>query len=145
MEYINLPDGTLAPVSPYCHAVRAGDLLFVTGQLAQEPTTNEIQRGAIEDQTRRVMDNLKLVLEAGGSSFDQVVMARVFVTDMRFLPILNPIYASYFSSGHIPGRTAIGVTGLAGLGDLEIDLIAYCGGSGDSGDNGGSKNSGDKA
>ena len=127
MDYINLPNGTLAPVSPYCHAVRAGDLLFVTGQLAQDPTTGEIGRGSIEDQTRRVMDNLKLVLEEAGSSFDQVVMARVFVTDMRFLPILNPIYASYFSTGHIPARTAIGVTGLAGLGELEIDLIAYCG------------------
>jgi 2-iminobutanoate/2-iminopropanoate deaminase len=127
LEYITLPNNVLAPVSPYCHAVRAGDLLFVTGQLAQDPNTGEVSRGAIEDQTRRVMDNLKLVLEEAGSNFDRVVMARVFVTDMRFLPILNPIYASYFSSGHIPGRTAVGVTGLAGLGEIEIDLIAACG------------------
>ncbi len=126
MDYINLPNKQLAP-SPYCHAVRAGDLLFVTGQLAQNPETNEVERGTVEAQTRRVMENLKLVLQEAGSSFDQVVMARVFVTDMRFLPILNPIYASYFSSGRIPGRTAIGVTGLAGMGDIEIDLVAYCG------------------
>jgi 2-iminobutanoate/2-iminopropanoate deaminase len=127
VNYINLPNNQLAPVSPYCHAVRAGDLLFVTGQLAQNPETGEIERGTVEAQTRRVMENLKLVLQEADSSFDQVVMARVFVTDIRFLPILNPIYASYFSSGRIPGRTAIGVTGLAGMGDIEIDLIAYCG------------------
>ena len=127
MQYINLLNNQLAPVSPYCHAVRAGDFLFVTGQLAQDPETGEVMRGSIEDQTRRVMENLKLVLTEAGSSFDQVVMARVFITDIRFLPVINPIYASYFSSGHIPGRTAIGVTGLAGLGEIEIDLIAYCG------------------
>lgn len=128
MEYISLPNNLLGPVSPYCHAVRVGDLLFVTGQLGQEPETNQIMRGKIEDQTRRVMENLKLVLEEAHSSFDRVVMARLFVTDMRFLPIINPVYASYFNSGHIPARTAIGVTGLAGLGDIEIDLIAYCAG-----------------
>lgn len=127
MEYITVPNHGLAPVSPYCHAVRAGDFLFVTGQLAQDPETGQVVRGAIEDQTRQVMDNLKLVLEEAGSSFDQIVMARVFITDLRFLPTVNQIYASYFKAAHIPARTAIGVTGLAGLGDVEIDLIAYCG------------------
>lgn len=126
MDYITLPN-QLTPVSPYCHAVRAGDFLFVTGQLAQDPETGEVVRGPIADQTRRVMDNLKLVLEQSGSSFDRIVMARVFITDLRFLPTVNEIYASYFSAGRVPARTAIGVTGLAGLGDVEIDLIAYCG------------------
>jgi 2-iminobutanoate/2-iminopropanoate deaminase len=127
LEYINLPNNVLAPVSPYCHAVRAGDFLFVTGQLPQNPDTGEVVRGSIEDQTRQVMENLKLVLAEAGSSFDQIVMARVFITDLRFLPIINPIYAAYFTNQRIPARTAIGVTGLAGLGDIEIDLIAYCG------------------
>jgi enamine deaminase RidA (YjgF/YER057c/UK114 family) len=90
VNYINLPNNQLAPVSPYCHAVRAGDLLFVTGQLAQNPETGEIERGTVEAQTRRVMENLKLVLQEADSSFDQVVMARVFVTDIRFLPISTP-------------------------------------------------------
>lgn len=127
MENIYLPNNVLAPVSPYCHAVRAGDFLFVTGQLAQDPETGQVVKGSIEDQTRRVMENLKLVLEEAGSSFDRVVMARVFITDLRFLPTVNQIYVSYFSAAHIPARTAIGVTGLAGLGEVEIDLIAYCG------------------
>lgn len=127
MEAINLPNQLLAPVSPYSHAVRAGDFLFVTGQLAQDPETGQVVKGSIEAQTTRVMENLKLVLEEAGSSFDRVVMARVFITDLRFLPTVNQIYASYFTTGHIPARTAIGVTGLAGLGEVEIDLIAYCG------------------
>lgn len=127
VDYINLSNNLLTPVSPYCHAVRAGDFLFVSGQLAQDPVTGEVNRGSIEAQIHRTLDNLKLILTEAGSSFDQIVMARVFITDLRFLPTLNQIYASYFSPGHIPARTAIGVTGLAGLADIEIDVVAYCG------------------
>lgn len=127
LEYITLPTEILPPVAPYSHAVRAGDLLFVTGQLAEDPATGQVVRGSIEDQTRRVMENLKLVLEHSGTSFDRVTMSRIFVTDFRFFSIVNEIYASYFSSDRLPCRTTIGVTALAGLGDVEIDLIVYCG------------------
>jgi 2-iminobutanoate/2-iminopropanoate deaminase len=123
-ERITLPDMPL--VSPYCHAVRAGEFLFVTGQLAQDPQTGTIVRGPIEEQTQQVMENLKRVLEFAGSSFERVTMVRIFLTDIRFIQTVNQIYASYFN-GELPGRTTIGVTGLAGLGDIEIDLIAYCG------------------
>jgi 2-iminobutanoate/2-iminopropanoate deaminase len=126
LERINLPNA-LTPVSPYCHAVRAGDFLFLSGQVPQDPETNQVKRGSIEDQTRQVMENLKLILEHAGSSFEQVVMSRVFITDLRFLPAVNQIYAAYFGDGQVPTRTAIGVTGLAGLADIEIDVIAYCG------------------
>jgi 2-iminobutanoate/2-iminopropanoate deaminase len=125
-QRITLPDNVLAPVSPYCHAVRAGDLLFVTGQLSQSPETGEVVRGSIEEQTHQVMANLKRVLDEAGTSFDRVAMARVFITDFRWLATVNEIYATYFESG-FPGRTAIGVTALAGFGDVEIDLIVYCG------------------
>lgn len=127
MQYITLPNGVLPPVAPYCHAVRAGDFLFVTGQLSEDPQTGEVVVGSIEEQTHRVMENLKLVLEHAGASFDQVAMARVFVTDFRWYEQVNEIYRSYFSPGHLPGRTTVGVTGLAGYGDVEIDLIVYCG------------------
>lgn len=126
-ERITLPNNVLAPVSPYCHAVRAGDFLFVTGQLAQDPTTGKVVRGSIEEQTHQVMNNLKRVLEYAGSGLDRVTMARIFLTDIRFIDTVNEIYASYFEPGQLPGRTTIGVTGLAGLGDVEIDLIVYCG------------------
>ncbi|NJM85734.1 MAG: RidA family protein [Leptolyngbyaceae cyanobacterium SL_1_1] len=117
----------LPPVAPYSHAVKAGDFLFVTGQLAEDPATGEIIKGSIEAQTHLVMENLKLVLAEAGISFGQVVMARIFLTDFRYYEAVNQIYTSYFTTGRFPGRTTIGVMGLAGIGDIEIDLIAYCG------------------
>ena len=125
LEFITLPD-QLPPVAPYSHAVRAGDFLFVTGQLSEDPETGQVIKGSIEAQTTQVMENLKQVLEHAGTSFEQVVMARVFVTDFRYYDVVNRIYSSYFQPGRYPGRTAVGVTGLAGFGDVEIDLIVYC-------------------
>lgn len=127
LQYITLPEGQLPPVAPYSHAVRAGEFLFVTGQLPEDPHTGQIQRGSIEEQTRRVMDNLKLVLDHAQTGFDRVVMARIFLTDFRSYDQVNPIYASYFPTDRLPCRTTVGVIALAGLGDIEIDLIVYCG------------------
>lgn len=126
-EHLTLPNNVLPPVAPYSHAVRAGDFLFVTGQLAESPETGEIVRGAIDDQTRQVMDNLKRVLDHAGTTFEQVAMARIFITDFRFYDAVNAIYSSYFTSDKLPGRTTVGITALAGYGDVEIDLIVYCG------------------
>jgi len=126
-EHINLPDGQLPPVAPYSHAVRAGDFLFVTGQLAEDPDSGEVVKGSIEEQTQQVMDNLQKVLSYAGTSFEKVVMSRIFVTDFRYYETVNEIYASRFTAGRYPGRTTVGVTALAGFGDVEIDLIVYCG------------------
>ncbi|MDB9525930.1 RidA family protein [Oscillatoria sp. CS-180] len=127
LEHITLPNNVLPPVAPYSHAVRAGDFLFVTGQLAEEPNSGDIQKGAIAAQTTQVMENLKRVLTHVGTSFEKVVMARIFVTDFRYYETVNQIYASYFNAERYPGRTTVGVTALAGFGDVEIDLIVYCG------------------
>ena len=127
LERINLPDGTLPPLGKYSHAIRAGDFLFVTGHLAEDPNTGEMLVGPIDQQVRQVMDNLQLILESAGTSFDKVVMSRVFITDMRYFETVNEIYGSYFTGDRLPCRTTIGVVGLAGLGDVEIDLIVYCG------------------
>ncbi|WP_413162558.1 RidA family protein [Capilliphycus salinus ALCB114379] len=127
LEYITLPDNILPPVAPYSHAVRAGDFLFVTGQLPENPNTGEITKGTIEQQTQQVMENLRLVLEHAGTDFNRVVMSRIFLTDFRDYQTVNQIYASYFNSKRLPGRTTVGVLGLAGCGDVEIDLIVYCG------------------
>ncbi|KPQ37554.1 MAG: reactive intermediate imine deaminase [Phormidesmis priestleyi Ana] len=127
LEFINLPNDNLPPVAPYSHAVRAGDFLFVTGQLAEDPDTGEVLNTSIDDQTERVMANLRLVLDHAGTGFDRVVMARIFVTDFRYYETVNRIYASHFTAGRYPGRTTVGVTALAGFGDVEIDLIVYCG------------------
>jgi 2-iminobutanoate/2-iminopropanoate deaminase len=127
LEYITLPDNILPPVAPYSHAVRAGDFLFVTGQLAEDPNTGEIIKGSIEEQTRQVMENLRLVLEQAGTNFDRVVMSRIFLSDFRYYQSVNSIYSSYFDSKRLPSRTTVGVLGLANFGDIEIDLIVYCG------------------
>ena len=126
-EYITLPNNLLPPPAPYSHAVRAGDFLFVTGQLAEDPVSGEIIRGTAAEQTRRVMENLKIVLDYAHTGFERVVMARLFITDMRDYPAVNDVYASYFNGSRRPGRTTVGVLGLAGQGDVEIDLIVYCG------------------
>ena len=125
-EHITLPDNLLPPPAPYSHAVRAGDFLFVTGQLAQDPVSGEISRGTAAEQTRRVMENLKIVLDHADTSFERVVMARLFLTDMRDYQAVNDVYASYFGDRR-PSRTTVGVLGLAGQGAVEIDLIVYCG------------------
>lgn len=127
LEFITLPDGKLPPVAPYSHAVRAGDFLFVTGQLSEDPDTGEVIKGSIEVQTERVMANLQRVLDHAGTSFEKVVMSRIFVTDFRYYETVNRIYASHFTAGRYPGRTTVGVTALAGFGEVEIDLIVYCG------------------
>ena len=127
LEFITLPDEHLPPVAPYSHAVRAGDFLFVTGQLAEDPDTGDVVKGSIEEQTARVMANLRLVLDHAGTSFENVVMSRIFVTDFRYYETVNTIYSSHFTAGRYPGRTTVGVTALAGFGDVEIDLIVYCG------------------
>lgn len=127
LEFITLPDNRLPPVAPYSHAVRAGDFLFVTGQLPEDPESGKLILGSIEAQTTRVMDNLALVLEAAGSDFSRVVMARIFVTDFRHYDKVNAIYQGYFQPSRLPCRTTVGIIALADGGAVEIDLIAYCG------------------
>ncbi len=101
--------------------------LFVTGQLAEDPVTGQINRGPIPDQTKQVMENLKLVLDHANASFDNTVMARLVLTDFRDFQAVNEVFSSYFKDGRRPGRTTIGVIALAGQGDVEVDMIVYCG------------------
>ncbi|MEL6228869.1 MAG: RidA family protein [Cyanobacteria bacterium J06627_3] len=126
LEFITLPDA-LPPVAPYSHAVRAGDFLFVTGQLAEDPSSGEVLKLDIDAQTRQVMENLQRVLTHAGTRFENVVMVRIFVTDFRYYETVNQVYASFFDQARLPGRTTVGITALAGYGDVEIDLIVYCG------------------
>lgn len=126
LEFMTLPNELLPP-APNAHAVRAGDFLFVTGQLAVNPVGGEVNRGSIVEQTRQVMENLKLVLNHAGTSFDRVVMARLFLTDFRDYQLVNQVFSGYFSPSCRPSRTTVGVLGLVGQGDIEIDLIVYCG------------------
>ena len=122
--------GAPAPVAPFSHAVAAGDWLFVTGQMPTDPNNDDAPLPpGIEAQTRRVIENLKLVLAGGGSGLDRIVFARVYLTHFeRDYAAMNAVYQSYFEPGRLPARTCIGVTGLARGALVEIDLLACRGG-----------------
>ena len=112
-------------VGPFSHAVKAGDFLFVTGQmptLTNDPT--KLIEGGISNQTHQVMKNLKIVLTSANSSFENVVFVRVYLVNFQDFDVMNAIYESYFVPGKLPARTCIGVTGLAVGSSVEMDLIA---------------------
>lgn len=112
-------------VGPFSHAVKAGDFLFVTGQM---PTLHEnpdvLVSTDIKEQTHQVMKNLKTVLKASGSSFSKVTFVRVYLVNFQDFDQMNEVYKSYFDIDKLPARTCIGVTGLAKGASVEIDLIA---------------------
>ena len=111
------------PTAPYSHAVRAGEFLFVTGQLPTESTGDRLVAGGIVEQTHQVMRNLQTVLRGAGTSLARAAFARVYLVNFADYPQMNAVYANYFSPGALPARTCVGVTALA-LGALvEIDLI----------------------
>jgi 2-iminobutanoate/2-iminopropanoate deaminase len=110
--------------APYCHAARAGNFLFVTGQVAADPATGEYVLGDIETETRRVMDNLVIVLESAGFALSDVVSARAFLTEFGEYETFNRIYTEYLGE-FLPTRTTIGVVALAAGARVEVDLVAY--------------------
>ncbi|MGE5338257.1 MAG: RidA family protein [Gemmatimonadota bacterium] len=119
-------EGAPLPVAPFSHATEADGWVFVTGQMPTRPGAPEapLPEG-IEAQTRRVMDNLAIVLAGVGLGLEHVVSARAYLThfDEDYAPF-NAIYASYFTAGRLPARTCIGVTALARGARVEVDLLA---------------------
>lgn len=112
-------------VGPFSHAVKAGDFLFLTGQMpTQKNDKTKLVFGGIEIQTKQVMENLKNVLNEANSNFDKVIFARVYLVNFQDFDKMNAVYESYFSKNKLPARTCIGVTGLAVGASVEIDLIA---------------------
>ncbi len=119
-------DAAPTPVAPFSHAVEADGWLFVTGQMPTfaEDDAAPLPQGIVA-QTRRVMDNLILVLEGAGYSLADVVQVRAYLTDFqRDYASMNETYRSYFPVDRLPARTCIGVTGLARDALVEIDLVA---------------------
>ena len=113
------------PVGPFSHATEADGWVFLTGQMPTDPKDADapLPEG-VEAQTRRVMDNLILVLEGMSLGLEDVVSVRIFLTEFRrdFYP-MNDVYKTYFPEGRLPSRTCIGVTALAVDALVEIDLI----------------------
>lgn len=125
-QFHMIPDAP-RPVAPFSHAVEADGWVFVTGQMPTWPDDDAraLPEG-VEAQTRRVMDNLVLVLAGIGLDLSHVVQARVFLTEFkRDYAAMNAVYASCFPEDRRPARTCVGVTGLARDALVEIDFIAH--------------------
>lgn len=114
------------PVAPFSHAVEADGWVFVTGQMPTDPTAPDAPLpNGIAAQTRRVLDNLEIVLGGIGLGLEHVAMARIYLTDFqRDYAEMNAVWVKTFKPGELPARTTIGVTALAVGALVEIDLVA---------------------
>jgi 2-iminobutanoate/2-iminopropanoate deaminase len=121
-QAVSSPEAPKA-IGPYSQAVRAGQLLFVSGQVPLDPATGQIVEGDIAAQTRRVFANLAAVLNAGGRTFADVVRTTVFLADMNDFAAVNDVYGSYFSEPY-PARATVQVARLPKDARVEIDVIA---------------------
>ena len=122
IDAVATPDAPAA-IGPYSQAIQANGFLYTSGQVALDPATGALVDSSFEDQVHRVFRNLQAVLHAGGSSFDRVIKATVYVTDLGNFATLNTIYASYFGD-HKPARTTVEVSALPKGSAVEIDLVA---------------------
>ena len=113
-------------IGPYSQGVRAGTLLFTSGQIALDPKTQQVVDGGIAEQTERVFANLRAILEAGGSSFAQVVKATVFLKNFDDFAAMNAVYAEHLAAGgsQPPARTTVEVSRLPKDVLIEIELVA---------------------
>ena len=112
-----------APIGPYSQAVKAGNLLFVSGQIALKPNTNELANADIIEETHQVLQNIKAVLGADGMDFGNIVKTTIFLSDMELFSSVNEIYAKYFE-GDFPARETVAVKGLPRNVNVEISVIA---------------------
>ena len=115
-----------AAIGPYSQGIRAGNLVFTAGQIPLDPVTQQVVEGGITAQTTRVLESLKAILEAAGSSLAQVVKATVFLKDFNDFAAMNAVYGAYLAPQGIvpPGRTTVEVSRLPKDVLVEIDLIA---------------------
>ena len=115
-----------AAIGPYSQAVRVGDLLYTSGQVALDPVSGQMVEGGIEAQTVRVLENLKAVLEAAGADLSQVVKTVVFLKNMGDFATMNAVYGKYFAPPGVvaPARSTVEVARLPKDALVEIELIA---------------------
>ena len=124
IEYLVFDKGPKR-VGPFSHAVKAGEFLFVTGQMPTLPDdSTKLIKGGISEQTHQVMRNLINVLTSANSSLENVVFVKIYIVNFKDYDEMNEVYKSYFDKNKLPARTCIGVTGLAVGASIEIDLIA---------------------
>lgn len=111
-----------APIGPYNQAVKANGFLFISGQIAINPTTNNIDATTVEEEAEQVMKNLEAILTAAGADFSQVVKTTIFLSDMSLFQQVNQVYGRYFT-GNFPARETVAVLGLPKNVNVEISMI----------------------
>ncbi|HET9055487.1 MAG TPA: RidA family protein [Chitinophagaceae bacterium] len=112
-----------APIGPYSQAVKSGNLLFISGQIAFKPGTDNLVVSNITEETHQVMHNLKAILSEGGMTFNNVVKTTIFLSDMSLFAQVNEVYGKYFSNS-FPARETVAVKGLPRNVNVEISMIA---------------------
>ncbi|WP_069660414.1 RidA family protein [Arcticibacter eurypsychrophilus] len=123
MKQIIKTERAPAPIGPYNQAILANGILYVSGQIAINPNTNELVNSSVEEETKQVMSNLTAILDEAGYSFADVVKTTIFLTDMSLFPLVNTIYGAYFTAD-FPARETVGVAGLPKGVRVEISVIA---------------------
>jgi 2-iminobutanoate/2-iminopropanoate deaminase len=111
------------PIGPYSQAIIAGNLIFTAGQIPIDPATNQVVQGDIKEQTRRVLENLRAILESVGATFDDIVKVTIYMKDLNEFSAMNEVYSEYFKNSP-PARTTVEVSRLPRDVRIEIDLIA---------------------
>ena len=109
-------------IGPYSQAIRTDSFIFTAGQVGLDPSTGELVAGAVEEQTRQALSNLRNVIEAAGSSMDNVVKTTVFLKDMADFPKMNAIYAEFFGENP-PARSTVAVMALPKGGLVEVEAV----------------------
>lgn len=113
-----------APIGPYNQAVMSGNMLFVSGQIAINPETGELETSDLKKETSLVMENLKAILKEAGLSFENVIKTSIFISDMNNFAQINEVYAKYFDAETAPARETVEVANLPKFVNVEISAIA---------------------
>lgn len=117
-------DQAPSPIGPYSQAVIAGNMIYVSGQIALHPVTGELVMSNLEAETRQVMENIRAILAQASVSFDAIVKSSIFLSDMAHFTRVNEVYASFFT-GNYPARETVQVAGLPKNVNVEISVIAF--------------------
>jgi len=112
------------PIGPYNQAVKAGNMLFASGQIALNPATGELVNANIAEETNQVMSNIAAILKEAGAGFNNIVKTTIFLSDMSLFSEVNEIYGSYFT-GDYPARETVAVKGLPKNVNIEISVTAF--------------------
>jgi len=124
MKKIWNTDKAPAPVGPYNQAIQHGNTLFVSGQIAIDPSNGELITSDIESETHQVLKNIGAILENAGTNFENIIKCSVFVSDMNLYSRINAVYAEYFNEDTAPARELVEVANLPKFVNIEISVIA---------------------